>query len=182
MGTSRDVGRSDRLELGEEGKQSQNCCQSQDWGGLRREQRERPGLVRACGTQHGFLFPFSFSELFCQAGSHAVSHASAQPWAVYPLEIQFQGICVLDLFLLAGKISHTEEASEQLLVWLSPYVKVTVKRACGSTSRQVFFASMTVCGYIARPATSHLCDLCLTASAFNTVQEQGWRKRGEPFA
>eukprot|EP00075_Anas_platyrhynchos_P028168 XP_027317421.1 uncharacterized protein LOC113844138 isoform X2 [Anas platyrhynchos] len=75
------------------------------------------------------------SELFCQAGSHAVSHASAQPWAVYPLEIQFQGICVLDLFLLAGKISHTEEASEQLLVWLLPYVKVTVKRACGSTSR-----------------------------------------------
>lgn len=41
VGTSRDVGRSDWLELGEEGKQSQDCCQSQDWWGPRRGQKCR---------------------------------------------------------------------------------------------------------------------------------------------
>lgn len=64
---------------------------------------EQPGPARAFGTQCSFLFPFSFGELFCQAGSCTAHHACAQPLTAQPLY-------ALDFLLPAGRICWLEVA------------------------------------------------------------------------
>jgi len=83
----------------------------QDWSALGRDgrnTREWPGPARLFGTWCGFLFPFLFAELFCQAGSRTAPHACTQPLAAQPSEIGFQGIYALDFLLPAGRICWPE--------------------------------------------------------------------------